>query len=122
MKLYESGQDYLEAILILSKKLNNVRSIDVANEMGVTKQSTHRAIKNLKENNYIAIDSSGYITLTEYGINIATQIYEKHVIISKFLMFIGVPEAIALEDACKLEHDLSEESFEAIKKIITTQE
>lgn len=122
MKLYESGQDYLEAILILSKKLNNVRSIDVANEMGVTKQSTHRAIKNLKENNYIAIDSSGYITLTEFGINIATQIYEKHVIISKFLMSIGVPEAIALEDACKLEHDLSEESFEAIKKIITTKE
>jgi len=119
MKLYESGQDYLESILILSKKLQYVRSIDVANDMNVTKQSAHRAIKNLKENNYISIDSNGYITLTELGFTIANTIYERHVIISKFLISIGVPENIALEDACKLEHDLSSESFEAIKRIIT---
>ena len=91
------------------------------NQVEIAKEQS-QLLNFLKENNYIAIDSSGYITLTEFGINIATQIYEKHVIISKFLMSIGVPEAIALEDACKLEHDLSEESFEAIKKIITTKE
>lgn len=118
MKLYESGQDYLETILILSKKINNVRSIDVANDMNVTKQSAHRAIKNLKENNLINIDSNGYITLTDIGIKIATNIYDRHVVISKFLVSIGVPEDVALADACKLEHDLSEISFEALKKLV----
>lgn len=115
MNVYESGQDYLERILMLSKKLDYVRSIDIANSMKITKQSVHRAIHNLKENGYIIIDN-GHITLTSSGENIAKAMYERHTFLTNILIQLGVSEDIAINDACKIEHDLSEESFQAIKE------
>lgn len=118
MKIYESSQDYLETILILSKKLDHVRNIDIAVEMNVTKQSVHRALRKLKDLGYISIDDHGHITLTELGIKEANQMYERHLILTKYFISLGVPEDIATKDACKIEHDLSEETFNAIKKIM----
>ena len=118
MKIRESAQDYLEAILILQKKNGTVKSIEVANYMNVTKQSVHRAIKNLKEEDYILVDEKGNISFCEKGKVIAEKVYEKHQVLSKFFMSLDVPEDIAYSDACKIEHDISEESFYAIKKIV----
>lgn len=118
MKILESAQDYLETILILSSKISNVRSIDIAKHMKLTKQSVHRAVKNFHENDLIIINAKGHITLTEKGKEIATKIYEKHICISNFLIKLGVNENIALEDACKLEHDISDETFNAIKSFM----
>lgn len=118
MKIRESAQDYLETILILLKKQGTVKSIEIANFMNVTKQSVHRAIKNLKEEEYIVVDDRGNITFCEKGMKIAERTYEKHQILSKFFMSLGVPESVAYSDACKIEHDISEESFSAIKKIV----
>lgn len=118
MKIYESSQDYLEKILMLREKKENVKSVDIANSMNVTKQSVHRAIKNLNENNYIVVEEKGYITLTEKGEAIAKEIYEKHKIIADFFIMLNVSEDIAYKDACKIEHDISDESFQAIKKIV----
>lgn len=115
MKIYQSAQDYLETILILSKQMPNVRSIDIANYMKLTKQSVHRAVKNFHSNQLIDINEKGYITLTDEGLKLATEIYEKHTCITQFLIKLGVNEETALEDACKLEHDISEETFNAIK-------
>lgn len=114
MRLLQSGEDYLETILILSKK-GHVRSIDIVNELNYSKPSVSIAMKKLKENGYIEIKNS-YITLTKLGLDIATKIYERHQILTKALILLGVDEKIALDDACKIEHDLSEESFAAIKK------
>lgn len=120
MNIYKSGEDYLETILILSLRNGNVRSVDIANELGFKKSSVSVAMKNLRLNEYIKVDENGYITLTESGSEIARKIYERHTILTDFLSSLGVDKDIAAEDACKIEHDLSNESFEALKKFITT--
>ena len=102
MHIYESAQDYLERILMLTKDNKNVRSIDIAKDMGVTKQSVHRAIKNLKENEYIEVNEKGYISLSEKGKVIAEKFYNRHLILSEFFKSIGVSEDTALKDACKV--------------------
>lgn len=114
----ESLEDYLETILLLQKRLGQVRSIDIANEMNFSKPSVSVAMKNLREKEYITMAENGYITLTERGRQRAMNVLERHTILSDWLISIGVSRETALEDACKVEHDLSEESFEAIKKVI----
>ena len=115
MKIKESAENYLETILILSKKHGIVRSIDVANEMNFTKASISVAMKRLREDEYVKVDGDGAITLTDKGKEIATRVYERHQLIAKILIALGVNEETAYEDSCKIEHDLSQESFEKIK-------
>lgn len=115
MHLQESGEMYLETIYVLSQKIGSVRSLDVAEYMNYSKPSISRAMGLLKSGNYILIDAGGYITLTESGLEIAKKIYERHTVITRLLMMLGVDEETAAEDACKIEHDISEKSFEAIK-------
>lgn len=115
MKRQESKEDYLEMILILKHKLGIVRSIDIVNEMGFTKASISVGMKNLRECGLITMDSDGYITLTEEGLQVAECIYERHTILTKALVAIGVSEKTAKEDACRVEHDISEETFTQIK-------
>lgn len=119
MQLQESGEMYLETIYILSKKLDAVRSLDVAEYMNFSKPSVSRAMGLLKNGEYIVVDKDGYITLTESGRKIAEKIYERHTLLTDFLMRLGVDEETASEDACKMEHDISDKSFEAIKKHVT---
>lgn len=114
----ESVEDYLETILQLKKKLGQVRSIDIAREMNFSKPSVSVAMKNLREKAYITVSEEGYISLTESGKKRAENVLERHTILSDWLISIGVNQETALEDACKVEHDLSEESFEAIKKAV----
>ena len=116
MQLQESGQMYLETILILSKKSNSVRSIDISEYMSFSKPSVSRAVNLLKDGGYILISKEGYITLTSSGREIAEKIYERHTILTKCLIALGVSEETAAEDACKIEHDISDESFSAIKR------
>lgn len=116
MALQESGEMYLESIYVLLQKSKFVRSIDVCEYMGFSKPSVSRAVGLLKEGEYIVVDPDGYITLTEKGVEIATKMYERHTLLTKFLMNLGVPEEVATDDACKIEHHLSDESFEALKK------
>ena len=116
MSLHESGQMYLESILVLQRKNGAVRSIDIVEHMGYSKPSVSRAVGILKADEYIIVDKNGYITLTEKGKIEAEKIYERHGIISKFLMDLGVSEETATEDACKIEHVISDESINAIKK------
>jgi len=118
MAINESAENYLETILMLSKKLPVVRSVDIANELGFKKSSVSIAMKNLRENNHITVSDAGFIFLTDSGRQIAEMIFERHELISNWLMNIGVSEETALEDACKMEHVISQESFEAIKKFI----
>lgn len=118
-KSEESIEDYLEAILMLSKNKSDIRSIDIANEMSYSKPSVSVAMKNLKKRNYITVSEEGFIRLTEDGKKIAETVYERHDILSKWLIGLGVEPKTALEDACKMEHDMSEESFEAIKKYLS---
>ena len=113
----ESLEDYLETILMLHKSRGQVRSIDIANEMNFTKPSVSIAMKNLREKGYITMADNGYITLTESGQKRAESVLERHTILADLLISIGVNEETAREDACKVEHDLSEESFEAIKRV-----
>ncbi len=117
MELYQSSQDYLETILVLNNRTGNVRSIDIARELNVTKQSVYRAVKNLNEANYISIDDKGFITLTDKGNTVAKEMYERHVVLSGFFEKIGVSSEIAKEDACNVEHYISAETFAAIKKL-----
>lgn len=112
----ESLEDYLETILILQKKNGQVRSIDIANEMNYTKPSVSIAMKNLREKQYITMADNGYITLTEIGMQRAESVLERHTILSSWLISIGVSRDTAMEDACRVEHDLSQESFDAIKR------
>ena len=114
--LQESGEMYLETILVLSKKLENVRAIDVSEELGYSKPSVSRGMKILRENSYITIDKNGYISLTKSGQEVAEKIYERHQVLSEILIRIGVDDDIATEDACRIEHVISDTSFEAIKK------
>ncbi len=114
----ESAENYLETILVLSKQLPVVRAVDISNELGFKKSSVSIAMKNLREKQHITVTDAGYIYLTETGKAIAEMIYERHELLSSWLIKLGVPQEIALEDACKLEHVISKESFEAIKKHI----
>lgn len=116
MILLESGEMYLETILVLQQRNTNVRSIDISEEMNFSKPSVSRAIKLLKTNGYINVDTNGYITFTDKGEEVAKDIYERHQVLTEGLLYLGVPEDIAAKDACKIEHDLSKETFEAIKK------
>lgn len=118
MTVNESSENYLETILILSRQLPVVRSVDIANELGFKKSSVSVAMKHLREKDHIVVDSSGFITLTPSGREIAEMIYERHEMISSWLIRLGVPKEIALEDACKIEHVISKESFEAIREQI----
>lgn len=116
MKTNESAENYLETILILSKKLPVVRSVDIANELGFKKPSVSIAMKNLKEKKYITVMEQGYIFLTDSGREIAEMIYERHEFLTNWLVSLGVDNEIAAEDACRIEHVISKESFEAIKE------
>lgn len=116
MHIHESSEDYLEAILRLRETKGLVRSVDISQLLGVTKPSVSFAMKKLRENQFIRMDEDNRITLTEKGEEIAMRIYDRHKTISTFLMTLGVPEAVAREDACKIEHDLSEESFNALRR------
>ncbi|MBO4878749.1 MAG: metal-dependent transcriptional regulator [Clostridia bacterium] len=116
MRLAESGEMYLETILRLSEKKEKVRSVDVAEEMGYSKPSVSRAVNLLKNNGFILIDSLGAITLTEKGLSAAERIYERHRVLSELFMSLGVDEKTATEDACKVEHVISDATFEAIKQ------
>ena len=116
MATNESAENYLETILVLSKKLPVVRSVDIANELGFKKSSVSIAMKNLREKNHITVTDAGFIYLTDSGKAIAEMINERHQLLSAWLTSLGVPENIASEDACKLEHVLSVESFDALKK------
>lgn len=118
MRLAESGEMYLETIYVLSRSSSSVRSIDIAESMGYSKPSVSRAIGLLKRGEYITVDESGYITLTEKGARTAESLYERHTILTQMFVSLGVDRRIAAEDACKIEHVISEESFEAIKKNI----
>lgn len=116
MNIHESAEDYLEAILRLRETKGYVRSVDIALLLGVTKPSVSFAMKKLRENGYIVMAEDNLITLTEKGEEIARRIYDRHKMIMSFLVSIGVSEETAREDACKLEHDISEESFEALRR------
>ena len=115
MHLHQSGEDYLEAILILQQERGKVRSIDVAQKLGFSKPSVSVAMKRLREKELITVDDGGLIELTEEGRALAENIYERHVILTKALMSLGVPEDIASEDACRIEHYISQETFDRIK-------
>ena len=115
MTVNESSENYLETILILSKSLHVVRSVDIATELGFKKSSVSVAMKNLRESSHITVSDAGFITLTKSGKAIAEMIYERHELLTCWLKKLGVPEAIASQDACKIEHVISSESFEAIK-------
>jgi Mn-dependent DtxR family transcriptional regulator len=116
MALHESGQMYLEAIYVLSQKSTKIRAIDVGAYLGYTKPSVSRAIGILKKGEYIAVDADGYITLSPAGKQLAEQLYERHTVLSNMLMILGVDEKTATEDACRIEHVISEQSFDAVKK------
>ena len=116
MKIHESAENYLETILVLSQKKPQVRSIDVVNELEFSKPSVSIAMKNLRHQEYIIMDQDGYITLTDAGRKIAETIYERHTLLTDWLTTLGVDNEIAAQDACRIEHVLSPETFEAIKK------
>jgi Mn-dependent DtxR family transcriptional regulator len=118
LSIHESAENYLETILVLSLKGDRVRSIDIANELEYSKPSVSVAMKNLREKGFIEMDDDGYITLTETGRKIADSMYERHVAISDWLIFLGVDKKTAVQDACKMEHVMSEKSFLAIKQHI----
>ena len=116
MKIQESAENYLEAILIIHNRQGNVRSIDIANELGFSKPSVSVAMKNLRTNGYIEMDKDGFITLLDKGREIAEKIYERHTLISNWLMHMGVSPETAAEDACRIEHVISAETFEKLKE------
>ncbi len=122
MKIMESAENYLETILILHNKIGRVRSIDIVTETGFTKPSISRAMKHLRENGYITVGEHGFIELTESGKKIAEKIYERHRLLSRYLMNIGVSEETAIEDACRIEHVISEESFACLKNFVKSYE
>ena len=116
--VHESSENYLETILMLSRNGNRVRSIDIVNELEYTRPSVSVAMKKLRASGYISVDADGYITLTEAGRTIAESMYERHMIISNWLISLGVEPPQAREDACKMEHVISEQSFSAIKRYV----
>ena len=118
MHLQESGEMYIETIYTLTREHANVRSIDICEQMGFSKPSVSRAVGLLKNGGFIVVDKDGYITLTEVGTEVAEKIYNRHQILTKFFLWLGVSEGTAMSDACKIEHDISDESFNAIKNIM----
>lgn len=114
MKIQKSSEDYLETMLMLQESLGYIRSIDIAEHLGVTKPSVSYATKRLRENGYIVMDKDGLITLTESGMNIARKMLCRHQTLTEFFVKLGVDEETAAEDACKIEHDISQETFDAI--------
>ena len=116
MGIHESGEMYLETIYVLLQKSNAVRSIDISEYMGYSKPSVSRAVGLLKNGGYISVDKNGYISLTATGKDMAQKIYERHTVLSRMLIRLGVDPAVAAEDACRLEHAISDQSFEAIKR------
>ena len=122
MALYESGEMYLETILVLYKRgLERVRAIDIVKEMNFSKPSVSIALSNLKKEGYVSVDANGTVELTDTGLKIAKKIYERHVILSQLLVDLGVSEKTASEDACRIEHVISDETFKAIKKHYKTR-
>lgn len=122
MKLYESSEDYLERILMLKNEKGTVISLDIAKSMNYSKPSISRAVKNLKENGYITVNQKGEIDLTEKGFKVANTMLQRHTILTKYFMRLGIPEDIARNDACKIEHDLSEITFNKIIDHIQNKE
>mgnify|MGYP002627297315 CR=1 FL=1 len=116
MQIHQSAEDYLEKILMLNERLGYARSVDIANELKVTKPSVSYATKRLRESGYITLDSAGMIVLLEPGMEIAERIYERHKLLTELLIGLGVSPETAREDACKLEHDISVETFDAIRR------
>lgn len=122
MVIHESAEDYLESILVLRERRGQVRSIDVVNELGYSKPSVSIAMKKLRESGYISMDADGSITLNESGLEIASRIYGRHKTITRFFVLLGVDPAVAAEDACKVEHDLSDETFARLKEFVERTE
>ena len=122
MKIQKAAEDYLETMLMLKEKNGYIRSVDIAQHMGVTKPSVTYTTKRLRENGYITMEPDGLINLTNTGLEIANRIYTRHKVLSRFFIKLGVPETIAREDACKVEHDLSPETFEAISRLSDEQD
>lgn len=121
MKIQESAENYLETIYMLAQKNAHVRSIDIATELNFTKPSVSVAMKKLRENGYLCVDADGFITLTTEGLRIAERMYERHSMLSEWLIYLGVPRETAVEDACRIEHVISQESFEQIRAHIRQQ-
>ncbi len=115
MKILESAENYLETILILKKQQGEVRAVDIANYLSYSKPSVSTALKQFRENGLITIGDGGFIALTKKGMEIASSVYERHSLLTQFLMALGVSEQVAKEDACRIEHYISDESFEKIK-------
>jgi len=122
MEIHESAEDYLEAILMIKEQKGVVRSIDIVNELGFSKPSVSIAMKHLRENGYVLMDEDSYLTLTNKGYVIARRIYDRHQVLTKALLALGVDEATAAADACKVEHDLSEQSFDKIREHVLAHE
>ena len=122
MVIHESAENYLESILVLQERRGQVRSIDIVNELGFSKPSVSIAMKKLRENGYISMEPDGRITLNESGLAIANRIYDRHKTITRFFMLLGVSEDVATEDACKVEHDISDETFEKIRQFVNAFE
>ena len=118
LKIQKSSEDYLETMLMLHKSRGFIRSIDIAEHLGVTKPSVSYATKRLRENGYITMEKDGLITLTQTGLDIAENMYVRHKLLTEFFVSLGVSEEVAREDACKIEHDISVETFEAIRKAL----
>ena len=116
MRILESSEDYLEAMLMMKEQHGYIRSIDIAAELGVTKPSVSYATKRLRENGYITMDKEGLITLTEKGLEVANRIYDRHKTLTRYFVSLGVDEETAREDACKVEHDLSQQTYDALKR------
>ena len=116
MQIKESAENYLEAILMIKKEKGNVRSVDVANHLNFTKPSVSVAMKSFREEGYVTMDNDGSINLTQKGMEIAEKVYERHEVIAKALIALGIDEEVAYEDSCKIEHDISQQTFDKIKE------
>ncbi|MGE4353297.1 MAG: metal-dependent transcriptional regulator [Oscillospiraceae bacterium] len=116
MKIYESGENYLETIYMLKRRIGSVRSVDICNELGYSKPTISVAMKKFRQDGYITVDSSGYIELTEKGLEIAERMFERHNAIAELLIAMGVDEKTAYEDSCRIEHHISEKSFRCMQK------
>ena len=121
MRIQESAENYLETIFVLHQRKGHVRSIDIANELSFSKPSVSVAMKNLRTNGYITVDPDGAIALTPQGLEVAQRVYERHTLLSRWLEHLGVPPEIAAEDACRMEHVISQESFQALKAHVCGQ-
>ncbi|WP_294856111.1 metal-dependent transcriptional regulator [Oscillibacter sp.] len=118
MEIHESAEDYLESILVVQERLGSVRSIDIVNDLGYSKPSVSIAMKKLRENGYISMAEDGTITLSDAGMEIASRVYRRHRTLTELFTFLGVPAEIAAEDACRVEHDLHEETFARVKEFL----